>query len=357
MFNPAKSLKSRTRFAQLLNSLSMGGWVGWRGRSISRLRSIGRLRSVGRLRGGVRVLGVPVVDLLAHLLRQGQLDSLAGRSRQLGDALLEGLRHIFDLRDGDALLLGEVLARDPGEGDGLVHTGLDGLGVDDIHGRLNNGDNGDVVASLLSNLLAVVVAVAVPVAISMRSRLADSHHLGLANLLKGHLNCLSSGGLSLGLVGVGADLVVDLLSALGTDGADDGVALLDILDALAAQFDGIADGLKGGGADLGSLDNIEHGTVVFRVFVPVVDSVVVCWSRLVVRWLGVVVRRRLGSIASVGRGGRGIASIGRGRRMVRTLRTKGQGGQGQQGNKLGRFSIIKNKNRLWEIVVTTCLYD
>ena len=134
-------------------------------------------------------------------------------------------------------------------------------------------------------------------------------------------------------------------------------ALLDILDALAAQFDGIADGLKGGGADLGSLDNIEHGTVVLRVFVPVVDSVVVCWSRLVVRWLGVVVRRRLGSIASVGRGGRGIASIGRGRRIVRTLRTKGQGGQGQQGNKLGRFSIIKNKNRLWEIVVTTCLYD
>merc|ERR1712158_278856 len=221
---PTKSLKSRTRFAQLLNSLSR---VGRRGRSIS------RLRSVGRLRGVVLVLGVPVVDLLAHLLRQGELDGLAGWSCQLSDALLEGLSHIFDLRDGDALLLGQVLARDPGQGDGLVHTGLDGLGVDDIHGRLNNSDNGDVVASLLANLLAVVVAIAMSVAISMRSRLADGHHLGLANLFNGYLNSLSGGALSLGLVGVGADLVVDLLSALGTDGADNGVALLDILDALA----------------------------------------------------------------------------------------------------------------------------
>ena len=337
MFNPTKSLKSRTRFAQLLNSLSMGGWVGGRGRSIS------RLRSVGRLRGVVLVFSIPVVDLLAHLLRQGQLDSLAGWSSQLGDALLEGLRNIFDLRDGDALLLGEVLARDPGQRDGLVHTGLDGLGVDDIHGWFNNSDNGHVVASLLTNLLAVVVAVAVPVAISMRSRLADSHHLGLTHLLKGHLDGLSSGAFSLGLVGVGADLVVDLLSALGTDGADDGVALLDILDALAAQFDGIADGLKGGGADLGSLDNIEHGAVVLRVFVPVVDSVVVSWSWLVVGWLGVVIRRRLGCVASVRRRGRSIASIGWGRRVV-GIRTKGQGGQGQQGNKLGKFFIIRNKN-------------
>jgi len=252
LFNPTKSLKSRTRFAQLLNSLSMGGWVGGRG------RSIGRLRSVGRLRGVVLIFGVPVVDLLAHLLRQGQLDSLAGWSRQLGDALLEGLGYIFDFRDGDALLLGEVLARDPGQRDGLVHTGLDGLRVDDIHGRFNHSDNGDVVASLLSNLLAVVVAVAVPVAISMRSRLADSHHLGLTHLLKGHLHSLGGGALSLGLVGVGADLVVNLLSALGTDGAGNGVALLDILDALAAQLNGSADSIKGRGAHISNLNNIQN---------------------------------------------------------------------------------------------------
>jgi len=250
LFNPTKSLKSRTRFAQLLNSLSMGGWVGGRG------RSIGRLRSVGRLRGVVLVLGVPVVDLLAHLLRQGQLDSLAGWSSQLGDALLEGLGYIFDLRDGDALLLGEVLARDPGQRDGLVHTGLDGLGVDDINGGLNNGEDGDVVASLLGDLLAVVVAVSV-VAVSSVG-LADSHHHVLALLVEGHLNGLGGGGLSLGLVGVGADLVVDLLSALGTDGAGDGVALLNILDALAAQLNGGADSIKGRGAHISNLNNIQN---------------------------------------------------------------------------------------------------
>ena len=312
-----------------INWLSMGSRVGRRGRSISWLRSVGRLGSV------VLVLSVSVVDLLAHLLGQGELDGLAGGSSQLGDALLEGLRNVFNLRDGDALLLGEVLARDPGQRDGLVDTGLDGLGVDDIHGRLNNSDDGHVVASLLSDLLAVVVAVAVSVAISMRSRLAHGHHLGLTHLLKGHLDGLGGGPFSLGLVGVGADFVVDLLSALGTDGADNGVALLDILDGLAAQFDGIADGLKSGGADLGSLDDVEHGAVVLRVFVPVVDGVVVCGGRLVVRWLRVVVRRRLGCVASVGRWGGRVASIGWGRGVV-GVRTKGQGGQGQQRNKLGR---------------------
>ena len=312
-----------------INWLSMGGRVGRRGRSISWLRSVGRLGSV------VLVLSVSVVDLLAHLLGQGELDGLAGGSSQLGDALLERLRNVFNLRDGDALLLGEVLARDPGQRDGLVDTGLDGLGVDDIHGRLNDSDDGHVVASLLSDLLAVVVAVAVSVAISMRSRLAHSHHLGLTHLLKGHLDGLGGGPFSLWLVGVGADFVVDLLSAFGTDGADNGVALLDILDGLAAQFDGIADGLKGGGADLGSLDDVEHGAVVLRVFVPVVDGVVVRGGRLVVRWLRVVVRRRLGCVASVGRWGGRVASIGWGRGVV-GVRTKGQGGQGQQRNKLGR---------------------
>jgi len=242
--NPRGTWKSHIKFAQLLNSLSMGGRVGWRGRSI------------GRLRGVVLVLGVSVVDLLAHLLGQGQLDGLAGRVGQAGDALLEGLGDNLDLRDGDALLLGEVLARDPGEGDGLVHTGLDGLGVDDINGGLNNGEDRHVVASLLGDLLAVVVAVSV-VAVSSVG-LADSDHHVLALLVEGHLDGLGSGGLSLGLVGVGADLVVNLLSALGTDGAGNGVALLDILDALAAQLNGSADSIKGRGAHISNLNNIQN---------------------------------------------------------------------------------------------------
>ena len=221
----------------------MGCWVGGRGGGVGRL--------------GVNfVLGVAVVDLLAHLLRQGQLNGLAGGSGQLGDALLEGLGNLLNLRDSDALLFGEVLARDPGQGDGLVHTGLDGLRVDDINSGLNNSEDGHVVASLLGNLLAVVVAVGV-VTISGVG-LADSDHHVLALLLEGHLNGLGGGGLSLGLVGVGADLVVDLLGALGTDGAGDGVALLNILDALAAQLNGGADSIKGRGAHISNLNNIQN---------------------------------------------------------------------------------------------------
>ena len=71
--------------------------------------------NVGRGRGlvdglslGGGVLSVSVVDLLAHLLGQGELDSLTGGVGQAGDALLEGLGLNLDLRDGDALLLDEM---------------------------------------------------------------------------------------------------------------------------------------------------------------------------------------------------------------------------------------------------------
>ena len=40
MSNPMGTWKSHIKFAQLSNSLSMGGRVGWRGRSICRLRGV-----------------------------------------------------------------------------------------------------------------------------------------------------------------------------------------------------------------------------------------------------------------------------------------------------------------------------
>merc|ERR1719400_122393 len=229
------------------------------------------------------VVGETVDDLDTDLLGEGELHSLAGGGGQAGHALAEGLADILDLRDGDALLLGQVLAGDPRQGDGLVDTGLDGLGVGD-------GDNGDVVASLLGDLLAVVVAVAVAVAVL--GGLAHGHHLGLALLLEGDLDGLGGGLLVLGLVGVAAHLVVDLLDALSAHGAGDGVALLDVLDGLAAQLDVGALGGEGGGADLGSLNHVQDGAVVLGVFVSVVGGGVV--GRLVVGGLvvgGLVVGR------------------------------------------------------------------
>ena len=227
-------------------------------------------RSVGRLLvlGGVG--SIAVVDLDTHLLGQSKLDGLAGGVGQTGHALLSSLGHILDLGHGDALLLGEVLAGDPGQADGLVDAGLDGLGVGHVNGGLHNGDNGDVVAGLLGNLLAVVVAVAlVAVAVAGGLGLADGDHLGLALLLEGDLDGLGGGGLGLGLVGVGADLVVNLLDGLSADGPGDVVALLLVDDALPGQLDGVADGLEGGGAHLGGLNNVLHGAVVLGVLIAV----------------------------------------------------------------------------------------
>ena len=309
----------------------------WTSIGSSRERSRGwhRCRRRGCCIGGMDSLttSVPIVDLLAHLLWQIQVHILTFGVCLGCEALFEGLGDWVDLGDGDALLLGQVLAGDPGQVDGLVHTGLDGLGVDDIHGGLNHGNNRHIVAGLLTNLFAVVVSVAVAIAVALRSRLAYSHHLGLTHLLKGDLNGLGCGSLSLGLVGVGADLVVDHLGALGTDGAGDGVALLNILDALASQLDRCAHCLKGRGAHLGSLHNIQDGAVVFWVLVAVVDNGVVGHGLVVLRSRGVSSVGRSWCVPSVGRG-RGIAPIGGGMVLAHS-----QGHQGEE-EQLGRLQVV-----------------
>jgi len=222
--------------------------------------SVGRSRSVGDwLRGliglhRVGLLSVSVVDLLADLLGEGQLDGGAVGGSELGDALLDDGDVILDLRDGDALVLGQVLAGDPGQGDGLVDTGLDGLGVGNSDGGVGGGDDGAVVASLLGDLLAVVVAVAV-VSVS-RGWLAHGHHLGVADPLEGDLDSLGGSLLGLLLVVVDADLVLDNLDALRADGSGDVIALLDVNDLLDWELDWGADSLESWGANLSSLNNI-----------------------------------------------------------------------------------------------------
>ena len=126
--------------------------------------------------------------------------------------------------------------------------------VGNLNSWLNRGDNRDIVASLLGNLLAVVVSIAV-VSISW-GWLADGDHLGVTLLLEGNLNGLGSGFLSLLLVRVGADLVVNFLYALGTDSTSNSVALLHILDVLAGEFYWVANSLQSWGAHFSSLNNI-----------------------------------------------------------------------------------------------------
>ena len=160
----------------------------------------------------VGVLSVAVDELLADLLGEGELNLLALGRSQGGDALLHGLGGLLHLWLGNTLLLNEDLTADAGEGDGLVDAGLDGLGVADADLDLTGSDNGDVVGSLLFDLLAVLVAILL---VTMTiAGLADSHHLGVALLLEADLHGLGGGILVLLVVAVAADLIVDHLGAL-----------------------------------------------------------------------------------------------------------------------------------------------
>jgi len=60
------------------------------------------------------------------------------------------------------------------------------------------------------------------------------------------------------LVRVGADLVVDLLDALGTDSTGDRVALLYINNDLDSKLNWVADSLKSWGTNFGSFNNIQN---------------------------------------------------------------------------------------------------
>ena len=279
------------------------------------------------------VLGVSVVDLLADLLEQGELNSLAGGSSQLCDALLLQLDVVHDLGDGDALLLGEVLARDPDQVNGLLDALLDGLGEGNLDVLDVLSDDGHVVASLLGNLLAVVVAVLV---VSVAGGgLADGDHLGVALPLEGNGDGLGSGGNNLLAVGVDTDLVVNNLNTLTAHGAGHRVALLDINDLLGGNLNGLADGLKGRGADLGGLNNINDAAVVLGGMVGVMDrgmhNSVVSNSMVGNSVVGSMVDHGGSMVHSVvcNRGSKGVPIVMRGRSMV--------GNVGKRGGRRGEY--------------------
>ena len=308
------------------------------------------IRSGGLGDVGLHIVGLKldsVVDLLADLLGEGQLDGGAGGGGDHGDALLNNSDSLLDLGDGDASLRDDILAGDDGEVDGLVDADLLGLGVGNGDGGLNRGDDGDVVASLLGDLLAVVVAVAV-VSVS-GGGLAHGHHLDVALLVEGDLDGLGGGLLGLLGVLVHADLVVDHLGGLGADGGGDGVAHLDIDDLLDGQLHISTLGGEGGGADLSGLDNINNAAVVLGGLVGigggVVDGVVNSVNRGVVNSVdrgvvsndggGVVDGVDGGVMNSVGHGG--VDSVSHNRGGVRgvmsnTVTGASEVGEGGEGN-------------------------
>jgi len=232
------------------------------------LSSIGRdhrLGSIGDRLHLVGVLSIAVVKLLADLLGEGEVNVLAGRGSQLGDALLMLLNTLLNLRDGDTLLSSQVLTADSDQVNGLVNTGLDGLREGNHDSRLHRGHNGDIVASLLGNLLAVVVAIAV-VAVA-RGGLADSDHLGVTLLLIRHLHSLGCGVNNLLLVRVDTDLIGDNLHRLTADCTGNRVALFNIYDPLYWDFNVLTDCFKSWGAHFSRFNNINNRAVVLGFLV------------------------------------------------------------------------------------------
>jgi len=185
-----------------------------------------RLRCIGHRLMLVDILSIAIVELLADLLGEGQVNVLAGGCSQLCDTLLLSIFALLNLRDCYALLGGKVLTADSDQVNGLVNTGLDGFRESNLYWRFNRGNNGDIVASLLGNLLAIVVAIAV-VSISWGG-LADSHHLGVTFLLKGHFHSLGSGVDNLLLVYVNTDLIGNNFYRFTADSPGDWVALFPV---------------------------------------------------------------------------------------------------------------------------------
>jgi len=211
-------------------------------------------------------MSITVDKLNAGLLGESEFDLLARGDIQFGLAFGNGHGGILDLGDLDGPLLGEIFTAHDGKVDGLVDTGLDGLGVLDIDGDIDGGDDGHVVSGFLGDLVAVVVSITT---ISMVSGLADGDHLDIGFLLEGDLNGLASGGFSFLLVVVRADLLGDHFDGFSTDGAGHGVCEVNIDDDFDGQFDIFANGLEGRGADLSGFSHIMNGAVVFRFLITI----------------------------------------------------------------------------------------
>lgn len=243
-------------------------WTGIVGSSWHFLSMVG---SGGTVVSGLGLMSISVDKFDADLLGQSELDLLAGGGSQLSLAFGDGFGRVFDFGDSDAFLLAKISTAHTGKGDGFVNAGLDGLGVGDLDGNIDGGDNRHIVGSFLSDLLAVVVSVR-SVAISM-SGLADGDHLDIGFLFEGDFNGFASGVFVLLLVGVRADLLGDLLNGLGTNSTGDGVAEFLVDNDLDGQLNILADSFESGGADFGDFSHILNSAVVFGFLVAITTIV------------------------------------------------------------------------------------
>ena len=225
----------------------------------------------------MNILSISVVDLLANLLGESEVNGLTSWSSKLCDTLLLNFDVIHDFWDSDALFSSKVFTTDDDEINWFVDTGLDRLRVGNLNSGLNRSDNRYIVASFLGNLLAVVVSVAV-ISVSW-SWLAHSDHLSVTLLLVRNFNSLGSCGFSLLLVRVSTDLIINNSDTLSTDSASNRVALFLINNHLCWNLNVFTDSFESWSADFSRLNNINNGTVMFWFLVSIM-WLMVDWSMM-----------------------------------------------------------------------------
>ena len=154
--------------------------------------------------------------------------SSGSRSRsggsELSYALVRTFSRVHYFWDSVEFLFSEVLTADSWKRDGLVDLDLNVFGTGNLNSGLNRDDNRDIVSSHLGS---------------------NCVHNCYFRIL-GWVNDLGSSGVSLLVVGVCTDFIVNLVNDFSADSTCDWVALFSADDDLNGKFNRIAGSLKAG---------------------------------------------------------------------------------------------------------------
>merc|ERR550534_919229 len=191
--------------------------------SIGRLDGLFALRFLYLIMGGRMSIG-RLDGLFAHLLGQGQLNTLTLRSTNTCGTLFSIYRSSLYVRNIETFLGGHLTTLNLGQFNGLVDAMLLGLRVGDINTGLNRCQNRCVVTGFLVHLSAVgVVSIS-----TIAGRFAHRYSIFLAFLVERNFDSFGCGFYSFWTVGVGTDLIVNSNRGLSTHCPGDGLALLSL---------------------------------------------------------------------------------------------------------------------------------
>merc|ERR1719239_1550958 len=106
------------------------------------------------------------------------------------------------------------------------------------------------IAMSISFSIASSISFPIAMSISRFDSITHGNHLSVTFFLEGNLNILGRGCLSLGLIGVGADFIVNILWGLSADSSGDIIALFLVNNALPYQVHLVTHSIQGGNTHL-----------------------------------------------------------------------------------------------------------